>query len=141
VAIPRANNARSYVTGGDVGYTRGPDGARQRREDRSSTWVQLTLPASGPFTICSSVRDVPAVADLVTARYHAEPGRAVTVSTPAAISTLEAGVDPATGSRLVWSYKPRVPQGHPRPRMSGGRHPIRERRRRVHTRTGRCRRT
>jgi hypothetical protein len=108
-AVPRANKARSYVTGGDVGYTRSAEGALALLEDRSTTWVQLNLAPDGPLTIYSSVRDVPAVADLVTARYHAELGRAVTVHTPAAVSTLEAGLDPATGSRLVWKHTARTP--------------------------------
>lgn len=108
-AIPRANKARSYVTGGDVGYTRSATGTVQVIDDRTTTWVQLNLSAGGPLVLYSSVRDVPAVADLVTARYHAELGRAVTVNTPAAISTLMPGLDPATGSRLVWSHKPRTP--------------------------------
>jgi hypothetical protein len=108
-AVPRANKARSYVTGGDVGYTRAADGALAVLEDRTTTWVQLNLAPEGALTIYSSVRDIPAVADLVTARYHAELGRPVTVQTPAAISTLEAGLDPATGSRLVWKHTARTP--------------------------------
>lgn len=106
-AVPRANKARSYVTGGDVGYTRAADGALAVLEDRSTTWVQLNLAPSGPLTIYSSVRDVAAVADLVTARYHAELGRPVTVQTPAVVSALETGLDPATGSRLVWNHTAR----------------------------------
>ncbi len=104
--IPRANKARSYVTGGDVGYTRSADGALQTLDDRSATWTQLNLSATGALRIYSSVRDVPAVADLVTARFHTELGRTVVVSTPLAESALAAGLDPETGARLVWKHTP-----------------------------------
>ncbi len=104
--IPRANKARSYVAGGDVGYTRSADGALQTVEDRSATWIQLNLPADGALRIYSSTRDVPAVADLVTARFHTELGRTVVVSTPMAESALVAGLDPETGARVVWKHTP-----------------------------------
>ncbi|MBL0938810.1 MAG: hypothetical protein IBJ03_07935 [Gemmatimonadaceae bacterium] len=103
--IPRANKARSYVVGGDVGYARN-DGTLQVIDDHTTTWTQLTLPASGPLRLFSSVVDVAAVTDLVTARWHAELGRTVSLSTPTAVSTLEAGLDPATGARLVWRHAP-----------------------------------
>lgn len=107
--IPRATKARSYVSGGDVGYTRNADGTLRVLDDRTTTWMQLTLPASGPFRVYSSVRDVAAVSDLVTARFHTELGRAVTVSTPVALSTLVPGLDPATGARVVWKHTPVTP--------------------------------
>lgn len=104
--IPRANKARSYVTGGDVGYTRSADGALQTLDDRSTTWIQLNLPAAGALRIYSGTREVPAVADLVTARFHTDLGRTVVVSTPMAESALVAGLDPETGARLVWKHTP-----------------------------------
>lgn len=105
--IPRATKARSYVVGGDMGFARAtaPD-SLQLIDDHSATWTQLNLAASGPLRLFSSVRDVAAVTDLVTARWYAELGRSVTLSTPAAVSTLEAGFDPATGARLVWRHAP-----------------------------------
>lgn len=102
--IPRANKARSYVTGGDVGYTRATDGTPQPFEDRSTTWTQLNLTASGPLRVFSSTRAVPAVADLVTARFQTELGRSVVVSTPLAESALVTGLDPETGARVVWKH-------------------------------------
>lgn len=109
--VPRATKARSYVTGGDVGYTAGAGAAAPVLiADRTATWTQLTLPASGPLRIYSSVKEVAAVADLVTARYQAELGRTVSVSTPVAVSTLSAGLDPATGSRWVWSHRAVLPR-------------------------------
>jgi hypothetical protein len=105
--IPRANRARSFVTGGDVGYALASDGTPRLVEDRAATWTQLTLPASGPITIYSSVRDVAAVADLVTARWHTDLGREVRVSTPVAVSALVAGLDSTTGARVVWQHTAR----------------------------------
>lgn len=105
--IPRATKARSFVTGGDVGYARNDDGTPRLITDRTATWVQLTLPSTGPLTVYSSVRDVAAVADLVTARYQHDLGRDVTVSTPMAVSTLVAGLDSTTGARVVWKHTPR----------------------------------
>lgn len=105
--IPRANRARSFVSGGDVGYAQNDDGTLKALADRTTTWTQLTLPASGPLTIYSSVKDVAAVADLVTARYQHDLGREVVVSTPAASSTLIAGLDSTTGARVVWKHTPR----------------------------------
>ena len=84
----------------------GPHGALQPIADRTATWTQLDLAPTGTIRVYSSVRDVPAVADLVTARHFAELGREVTVSTPQLVSTLVQGFDPATGSRLVWKHVP-----------------------------------
>jgi hypothetical protein len=105
--LPRATKARSVVSGGDIGYTANADGTLRALADRTSTWTQLALPATGRITIYSSVRDVPAIADLVTARWHTELGREVVVSTPAAVSALVAGLDSTTGARLVWKHSPR----------------------------------
>ncbi len=108
--IPRATKARSFVSGGDMGYAApasgsgAPSAAPTLIVDRSATWTQLNLAPNGPLRIYSSVRDIPAVTDLATARFHAELGRAVTVSTPALESTLVPGLDPATGARLVWKH-------------------------------------
>jgi len=104
--IPRATKARSFVTGGDMGYAAptSSSSAPTLIADRSATWTQLNLAPTGPLRIYSSVRDIPAVTDLATARFHAELGRAVTVSTPALESTLVPGLDPATGARLVWKH-------------------------------------
>lgn len=104
--IPRATKARSFVTGGDMGYAAptSSSSAPTLIVDRSATWTQLNLAPTGPLRIYSSVRDIPAVTDLATARFHAELGRAVTVSTPALESTLVPGLDPATGARLVWKH-------------------------------------
>ena len=104
--IPRATKARSYVAGGDVGYARGANGAPTLIADRTATWTQLNLAASGPLRIYSSVREVAAVSDLATARYYTELGRAVMVSTPLVESSLVSGFDPATGARLVWKHAP-----------------------------------
>lgn len=106
--IPRATKARSVVTGGDMGYAAPAtgSGAPTLIVDRSATWTQLNLAPTGPLRLYSSVRDVAAVTDLATARFHAELGRAVTVSTPALESTLVPGLDPATGARLVWKHTP-----------------------------------
>jgi len=106
--IPRATKARSYVTGGDMGYTApaSGSGAPTLIVDRSATWTQLNLAPTGPLRIYSSVRDIAAVTDLATARFHAELGRTVTVSTPALESTLVSGLDAATGARLVWKHTP-----------------------------------
>jgi hypothetical protein len=105
--IPRATKARSYVVGGDMGFARGASSdSLQLIDDHSATWTQLNLAAAGPLRLFSSVRDVAAVTDLATARWYAELGRSVTLSTPAAVSTLEAGFDPATGARLVWRHTP-----------------------------------
>jgi hypothetical protein len=102
--IPRATKARAFVTGGDVGYRLGADGAPALIDDRATTWTQLNLPANGPLVIYSSVKDVAAVADLVTARWYADQGRSVSVSTPVAVSALVAGLDSATGGRVVWEH-------------------------------------
>lgn len=103
-AIPRANKARSIVTGGDMGFLLTGGDSLQVIADRSATWTQLNLAASGPLRIYSSTRDVPAVTDLVSARYYTDLGRDVTVSTPLAVSTLVPGLDPATGARVVWKH-------------------------------------
>jgi hypothetical protein len=105
--IPRATKARSFVSGGDIGYTTNDDGTLALLVDRSATWTQLALPATGPFIIYSSVVDVPAVADLATARFQTDLGREVRVSTPAATSALVAGLDSLTGARVVWKHTPR----------------------------------
>lgn len=105
--MPRATRTRSFVTGGDVGYRVAADGSPAVIEDRSATWTQLTLPATGALTIYSSVKDVAAVADLVTARYQHDLAREVIVSTPAVTSTLVAGLDSTTGARVVWKHTPR----------------------------------
>jgi hypothetical protein len=106
--IPRATKARSFVTGGDMGYAApaSGSGAPTLIVDRSATWTQLNLAPTGPLRIYSSVRDIAAVTDLATARFYTELGRAVTVSTPALESTLVPGLDPATGARLVWKHTP-----------------------------------
>jgi hypothetical protein len=105
--IPRATTARSVVTGGDVGYAAPTTGRTPTLlEDRTATWTQLNLAPTGSVRLYSSTRDVPAVSDLVTARYYAELGRPVTVSTPAVISELSSGFDAATGSRIVWKHAP-----------------------------------
>jgi hypothetical protein len=108
--IPRATKARSLVPGGDMGFSATASQAPQLLDDRSATWTQLNLAPSGPVRIYSSTREVPAVTDLASARYHAELGRAVTVSTPAAISTLAPGFDPATGSSFTWTHRPAARQ-------------------------------
>lgn len=102
--IPRATKARAFVTGGDVGYALSAGGAPVIIDDRTTTWTQLNLPANGPLVIYSSVKDVAAVADLVTARWYTDQGRSVSVSTPVAISALVAGLDSATGGRVVWEH-------------------------------------
>ncbi|WP_396213879.1 hypothetical protein [Gemmatimonas sp.] len=105
--IPRATKARSVVTGGDVGYAAPASGRTPTLlEDRTTTWTQLNLAPTGTVRLYSSTREVPAVSDLVTARYYAELGRPVTVSTPAVISELSSGFDAATGSRIVWKHTP-----------------------------------
>lgn len=104
--IPRATKARSIVTGGDMGFSATTTGAPQLLEDRSTTWTQLNLAPSGPLRLYSSTREVPAVTDLATARYYTDLGRAVTVSTPAAVSTLVPGLDPGTGARVTWKHSP-----------------------------------
>jgi hypothetical protein len=103
--IPRPSKARSIVTGGDMGYA-ATAGARAPTllVDRSATWTQLNLAPTGPLRLYSSVREVAAVSDLASARFYAELGRPVTVSTPALESTLVPGLDPATGARLVWKH-------------------------------------
>lgn len=107
--IPRATKARHLVTGGEVGFTRNDDGSVRRTVDHTVTWTQVPLPASGMITLRSAERSVPAVPDLVTARFYAELGREVTVSTTTMTSTLVAGLDPATGARIVWRHAPRTP--------------------------------
>jgi hypothetical protein len=108
--IPRATKARSLVTGGDMGFTAAATNAPQLLEDRSTTWTQLNLAPSGPLRIFSSTREVPAVTDLASARYYTELGRAVTVSTPLAISTLTPGFDPSTGAQVLWTHRPAARQ-------------------------------
>ena len=103
-AIPRATKARTFVTGGDVAYARNADGTARRIVDHTGTWTQLPLAAAGPLTVTSAEREVAAVTDLVTARYYAELGREVTVSTTTIRSALVAGLDPATGARVVWQH-------------------------------------
>jgi hypothetical protein len=70
----------------------------------------VPLPADGPIEIESASSPVPAVADLVTARYHAELGRTVLVRTSTMVSRLVPGLDPATGARVVWEHAS-VPEG------------------------------
>lgn len=103
-AIPRATKARMFVTGGDVAYVRNADGTARRIVDHTGTWTQLPLATTGPLTVTSAEREVAAVTDLVTARYHAELGREVTVFTTTIRSALVSGLDPATGARIVWQH-------------------------------------
>ena len=103
-AIPRATKARTFVTGGDVAYARNTDGTARRTVDHTGTWTQLPLAAAGALVVRSAERDVAAVTDLVTARYHTDLGREVTVHTTTMSSTLVSGLDPATGARVVWRH-------------------------------------
>ena len=103
-AIPRATKARMFVTGGDVAYARNADGTTRRIVDRTATWTQRPLAAAGPLEVPSAEREVAAVTDLVTARYHTDLGRDVTVHTTTIRSALVAGLDPATGARVVWRH-------------------------------------
>ena len=103
-AIPRATKARTFVTGGDVAYARNADGTARRTVDHTGTWKQLPLAATGALLVRSAERDVAAVTDLVTARYHTDLGREVTVHTTTMSSALVAGLDPATGARVVWRH-------------------------------------
>jgi hypothetical protein len=109
-AVPRANRARMIVTGGDIGFAIGANGALQVLADRTATWAQVPVPIDGPIEIESASSRVPAVADLVVARYHAELGRTVSVRTSAVVSRLVPGLDSATGARVVWEHAP-VPEG------------------------------
>jgi len=102
--IPRATKARHLITGGDIAYLRNSDGPIQRTVDHTASWTQVPLPATGAFTVKSAERDIAAVTDLVTARYHTELGRTVTVSTTTVASTLVPGLDPSTGARVVWQH-------------------------------------
>ncbi len=102
--IPRTNRARMVVTGGDIGFVADDSGSMQIIADRSATWTQVPLPVDEPLEIISNTPLVPAVADLITARYQAEFGRTVSVRTPVMISRLVPGVDPATGARFVWEH-------------------------------------
>jgi hypothetical protein len=103
-AIPRATKARTLVTGGDVAYARNTDGTVRRIVDHTGTWTQVPLAAAGALVVRSAERDVAAVTDLVTARYHTDLGREVTVHTTTMSSALVAGLDPATGARVVWRH-------------------------------------
>jgi hypothetical protein len=103
-AIPRANRGGMVVTGGDVGFTAGADGTLQVIADRAATWAQVPLPLDGPLDLTSASPFVPAVADLVVARYHAEMGRTVSVRTSAVVSRLVPGIDARTGARVVWEH-------------------------------------
>ena len=103
-AIPRATKARTLVTGGDVAYARNTDGTARRIVDHTGTWTQLPLAATGALLVRSAERDVAAVTDLVTARFHTDLGREVTVHTTTMSSALVAGLDPATGARVVWRH-------------------------------------
>jgi len=103
-AIPRATKARTLVTGGDVAYARNTDGTVRRIVDHTGTWTQVPLAAAGAIVVRSAERDVAAVTDLVTARYHTDLGREVTVHTTTYSSALVAGLDPATGARVVWRH-------------------------------------
>jgi len=103
-AIPRATKARTFVTGGDVAYARNTDGTIRRTVDHTATWTQLPLAVNGAIAVRSAERDVAAVTDLVTARYHTDLGREVTVQTTTMSSTLVTGLDPATGARVVWRH-------------------------------------
>jgi hypothetical protein len=107
--IPRATKARHLITGGDIAYARLPNGTIQRTVDHTASWTQVPLPATGAFTVKSAERDIAAVTDLVTARYHTELGRTVTVHTTTMASTLVPGLDPATGARVVWQHIPTPP--------------------------------
>ncbi len=108
-AIPRATKARALVTGGDVAYARNTDGTIRRTVDHTTTWTQLPLAATGAIVLRSAERDVAAVTDLVTARYHTDLGREVTVQTTTMSSTLVPGLDPATGARVVWRHVAKSP--------------------------------
>lgn len=103
-AIPRATKARMFVSGGDVAYARNADGTVRRILDHTGTWTQVPLAAAGALVVRSAERDVAAVTDLVTARYHTDLGREVTVHTTTMSSILVAGLDPATGARVVWRH-------------------------------------
>lgn len=114
--IPRATRANTIVLGGDAAYVFTPApspgtvvaGAPtvQQIVDRSKSWKQVRLPAKGPVHITSADSNVPAVADLASARYFTNLGREVTVSTATVSSTLVPGLDPTTGARVVWKHTP-----------------------------------
>jgi hypothetical protein len=108
-AIPRATKARHLVTGGDIAYVRNADGTLRRTVDHTTTWTQVPLAAAGEVVLRSAEREVAAVTDLVTARYHTDLGRAVTVNTTTMSSALVAGLDPATGARVVWRHVAKPP--------------------------------
>ena len=75
-AILRATKARHLVTGGDVACVRSADGTLRRTVDHTSTWTQVPLAAAGAVVLRSAEQT-----DLVTARYHTDLGREVTVHT------------------------------------------------------------
>lgn len=108
-AIPRATKARALVTGGDVGFTRNTDGTLRRTVDHTGTWTLVPLAPTGAIVVRSAERDVAAVSDLVTARYHTDLGREVTVLTGTMSSALVPGLDPATGARVVWRHRAAPP--------------------------------
>ena len=101
-AILRATKARHLVTGGDVACVRSADGTLRRTVDHTSTWTQVPLAAAGAVVLRSAEHEVAAVTDLVTARYHTDLGREVTVHTTTMSSAVVAGLDAATGARVVW---------------------------------------
>jgi hypothetical protein len=101
--VPRANRGRMLVIGGDMGFAPTASGAPRVLADRSASWTQVPLPLDSPIVI-PSASPVPAVADLVTARYQAELGRVVVVCSGSVESRLVPGLDPATGARVVWEH-------------------------------------
>mgnify|MGYP007028601114 CR=1 FL=1 len=70
---------------------------------------ELVGGCAGALVVRSAERDVAAVTDLVTARYHTDLGREVTVQTTTMSSALVAGLDPATGARVVWRHSAKPP--------------------------------
>jgi len=102
--VPWPSRARTIVTGGDVAWVRGANGAPQRTVDRTATWSVVPLPATGPIVVRSAEREIAAVGDLALARYYTDLGREVRVVTAMATSRLVPGLDPATGARVVWQH-------------------------------------
>lgn len=91
---------RTVVLGGEQAYTRGADGRVTRTLDRSARWTLFTVPASGDVALS---RDDAGVSELAVARALAERGRAVSIITSAARSTLVAGQD-ESGARFRWEH-------------------------------------
>jgi hypothetical protein len=102
--MPLATKAKSTVTGGEIGFIRAETGGLTRTVDHLATWKLITIPPAGPIKLVSAEREFAAVADLVAARALADLGRAVTVNTTVITSALVAGLDPATGARMVWEH-------------------------------------